>query len=158
MLSLLIPIRTLTSLGLSNSWDANSRTVTIKNTSGDVLTITPESNIAYKNGKRIEMSVPAQSKHGRVLVPIRFVSESMGYQMHYETIRNIIFVISSEHTLNTDVLDPSDLVSARKAAISLPIVADFKTIGFATRRDVTYRFPEGKADMYELMMALRILL
>lgn len=147
--SLLIPIHTLTSLGLSNSWDANSRTVTIENTSGDVLTITLDSNIAYENGKRIEMSVPAQSKHGRVLVPIRFVSESMGYQVHYETIRNIIFVVSSEHTFDADMVAPSDLVSARKEAISLPIVTDFKTVGFATRRDVTYRFPEGKADMYE---------
>lgn len=147
--SLLIPIRTLASLGLSNSWDANSRTVTIKNTSDDVLTINLDSNIALKNGKRIEMSAPAQSKHGRVLVPIRFVSESLGYQVHYETIRNIIFVISPEHTFDTDVIDPSDLVSARKAAISLPVTTDFKTLGFATRRGVTYRFPEGKADMYE---------
>lgn len=147
--SLLIPIRTLASLGLSNSWDANSRTVIIKNTLGDVLTVTLDSNVAFKNGKRIEMSVPAQSSHGRVLVPIRFVSESLGYQVHYETIRNIIFVTSPEHAFDMDVVDQSDLAAARKAAISLPIVTDFKTIGFAAKRGATYRFPEGKADMYE---------
>lgn len=150
--SLLIPIRALASLGLSNSWDASSRTVTIKNTSDDVLTITLDSNIALKNGKRIEMSVPAQSKHGRVLVPIRFVSESLGYQVHYETIRNIIFVTSPDYTDDSSVIGKSDFAAARRAAISLPIKADFKTLESRGKRyDYGYSFPPGRADTYKFL-------
>ncbi|GIO87067.1 hypothetical protein J25TS5_39990 [Paenibacillus faecis] len=145
--SLLIPIRTLSSLGLSYSWNAASQTVTIKNPAGDVLTVTLNNKIASQNGKSIEMVVPAQSKNGRLLVPIRFVSESMGYEVQYETIRNIIFIQSPDYTIDPD---QSDLVAARRAAISLPITADFKILDFGRKKHYhSYTFPAGRADMYE---------
>lgn len=148
--SLLIPIRTLSPLGLPYSWDASSQTVTIKNPGGDVQTVTLNNKIASKNGKSIEMAVPAQSKNGRLLVPIRFVSESMGYEVQYESIRNIIFIQSPDYALESDQSDQSDLVAARRAAISLPITTDFKILDFGrTKHYHSYTFPMGRADMYE---------
>ncbi|WP_334078244.1 copper amine oxidase N-terminal domain-containing protein [Paenibacillus sanfengchensis] len=148
--SLLIPIRTLSPLGLSYSWNAASQTVTIKNPAGDVLTVTLNNKIASKNGKSIEMAVPAQSKNGRVLVPIRFVSESMGYEVQHESIRDIIFVRSPDYASNPGNPDQSDLVAARRAAISLPITTDFKILDFGrTKHYHSYTFPVGRADMYE---------
>lgn len=146
--NLMIPIRTLSSLGLSYSWDAPSQNVTIKNKDGNVMKITVNSQTAYKDGITSEMPVSVLSKGGRVLVPIRFITENLGYQVQYESIRKMVFITSNDYKINMDVFDQEDLAAARKAAISLPLTAGFKTLGFSTRKLHSYTFPEGKADTY----------
>ncbi|WP_245954887.1 stalk domain-containing protein [Fontibacillus phaseoli] len=94
--SVLIPIRSLSSLGLTYTWDAASQSAIIHNKERDVLKITANSRTAYKNGNVLEMSVPARSQEGRVLVPIRFVTESLGYQVRYEAAGKIVYIVSNE--------------------------------------------------------------
>ncbi|WP_410772519.1 stalk domain-containing protein [Fontibacillus sp. BL9] len=94
--SVLIPIRSLSSLGLTYTWDAASQSAIVHNKERDVLKITVNSRTAYKNGHVLEMTAPALSKEGRVLIPIRFVSESLGYQVRYEAARKIVYITSNE--------------------------------------------------------------
>ncbi|OWA34985.1 hypothetical protein B9G55_14705 [Saccharibacillus sp. O16] len=146
--TLLIPIRTLSSLGLIYDWHASEKSLTVRHPSGDVLTISLNSPKATKNNQAVKLSVPAQSKNGRVMVPLRFISENLGDRVQYEPIRKMIFVNSADYQFDPKSLNPHDLVKARRAAISLPITTDFKTLPFGTKTDHSYLFPAGRADSY----------
>lgn len=145
---LYLPIRALASLGLSYSWNAASKITTIQNKNGEYLKLSVNSKMAYKNEQAIEMETPVKNKAGRVLVPVRFVTESLGYNVQYESIRNIVFITSKDYKFDAKLLEQEDLQAARKAAISLPVTSNFKTLGFKTYKDHQYTFPGGKATTY----------
>lgn len=146
---LFVPIRALASLGLSYSFNVSTKTTTVQNKNGDYLKLTVNKNSAVKNGNVIAMEAPAQNKNGRILVPIRFISEHLGSSVYFESIRKFVFVNANDYTFNPDVLNQDDLQAARKAAIALPIFADFKTISADKAVDShSYRFPVGRADYY----------
>ncbi len=146
---LFVPIRALASLGLSYSFNPMTRVTTVQNKDGEYLKISANSKTAYKNGKAIKMDIPAQNSNGRILVPIRFVSESLGYNVQFESIRKFIFVNSKDYSFDSKLLYQDDLQAARKAAIALPINTDFKTLGTLNGyRLHEYTFPSGRADIY----------
>lgn len=146
---LLIPIRSLSSLGLSYSFNSSTKVTTVKNGDGDYLKISVNSKTAYKNEKPIQMEIPAQNKDGRVLVPIRFITESLGYTVQFESIRKFVFVNSKDYKSDPNLINQNDLQAARKAAIALPIVSNFNTLGtLKGYRLHQYSFPVGKADTY----------
>lgn len=143
-----LPIRSLASLNLSYKWDTRLKRAVIQNPAGDALSITVNSKIAYKNEQQLTMEAPAISKEGRVLVPIRFVTEALGYQVQFESIRNIIFITSADFKPESQFVDQNDLAAARRAAISLPISSGFEPLNTKTRYDHKYFFPGGRADVY----------
>lgn len=146
---LFVPIRALASLGLSYSFNPTTKVTTVQNKDGDYLKISENSRTAYKNEKVIQMDIPAQNRNGRILVPIRFVSESLGYNVQFESIRKFVFVNSKDYSFDSKLLYQDDLQAARKAAIALPINADFKTLGTLDGyRLHHYTFPAGRADTY----------
>jgi hypothetical protein len=145
---LFVPIRTLESLGLSYVWNPNTRETTIQNNAGDNIKIKVYSVTAYKNNEPLKMDAAAKNKDGRVLVPIRFISETLGLDVNYEMIRKIVFINSKDYKFDMSLLSQSDLEVARRAAISLPISANFKTLGFSTLKYHSYSFPVGKANTY----------
>ena len=144
---LFIPIRALASLGLSYSWNPGTKVTTIQNQAHDYIKIAVNNRTASKNEKPIVMDQPAQSKDGRILVPIRFVSETLGFDVQFETIRNFVFINAKDYQTDTNVLTGGDLQAARKAAISLPIQSDFKLLCAASSNH-GYSFPKGRADFY----------
>jgi hypothetical protein len=142
---LFIPIRSLSSMGISYSWNPSSKIATVKNKNGEYLKITVGSKTAYKGDQAIEMDQAAKNIDGRVLVPIRFVSEALGYHVNYEAIRKIVFVNANDYKF--EMINQDDLLSARRAAISLPITTDFKPLSLSGPNNV-YSFPIGRADLY----------
>jgi hypothetical protein len=147
---LFIPIRSLASMGIHYSWNASTKVTTLKNKNGEYLKITVGSTTAYKTDQPLKMDQAAISKGGRVLVPIRFVSEALGYHVNYEAIRKIVFVNSDDYEFDMNMITQDDLLSARRAAISLPITTDFKLLGLqGTYHE--YSFPVGRADAYFLL-------
>ena len=106
------------------------------------------SRITDKDGVTSEMPVSVLSKEGRVLVPIRFITENLGYQVQYESIRKMVFITSKDYKINMNVFVQEDLAAARKVAISLPLTVSFKTLGFSTLKYHNYTFPDGKANTY----------
>jgi hypothetical protein len=147
---LFIPIRFLSSMGISYSWNPSSKIATVKNKNGEYLKITVGSTTAYKADQPLEMDQAAKSIDGRVLVPIRFVSEALGYHINYEAIRKIVFVNANDYEFDMKMIDQDDLLSARRAAISLPITTDFKPLGLSGPNNA-YSFPFGRADVYYFM-------
>lgn len=104
----LVPVRIVSeNLGLNVGWDDLTKTVTI---SGDALNIklVIGSNIAYVNNEQVSLDVPAIEKDGRTLVPVRFISETLGKKVKWIASSNQILITdekpllkagSSEYTL-----------------------------------------------------------
>lgn len=89
---LLIPLRALSSMGLSYEWYPSTGTVKIYDHSrGIFLEIIQGSRNALRDGKSLEMTIPAQNRDGRIMVPLRFISEAFDYKVEYETIRKMVF-------------------------------------------------------------------
>lgn len=75
----MIPIRLLfETMGASVSWDDTTKTARIRN-GGTEIEITADSETAIVNGEEKTMDVGARIIDGRTLVPLRFLSEALGY-------------------------------------------------------------------------------
>lgn len=74
----LVPLRAIfETLGATVNWEAETRTITaVKDQKTIVLTI--DDKVAFKNQQQIDLDVPAMIIEARTLVPIRFISESLG--------------------------------------------------------------------------------
>ncbi|QUL54622.1 copper amine oxidase N-terminal domain-containing protein [Paenibacillus tritici] len=147
----MVPIRTLASLGLSYSWDSKSHTATITNSTKDTFKMTQGLSIAYKNGQPVKMDSEANNYNGRMMVPARFVSEAFGYSVYYEGTRGILFVTSKDYAVDSTKLTSSNIQEARIAAISLPIQYSFKSDRQAEsdkNLNYTYIFAANDATRY----------
>lgn len=85
--------------------DPSSQTTTIqsKEMEGVKLEVKVGNETAFINGIDEQMDAPAQIKNGRVLVPIRFVSENLGYHVNYETIRKIVFITTTAYKFDVSL-------------------------------------------------------
>lgn len=74
----LVPMRAIFErLGATVEWNQAQRSV--KATKGDTtIVLKIGSNIAVKNGQDVKLDVPAQTKNNHTMVPLRFISESLG--------------------------------------------------------------------------------
>ncbi len=80
----LVPLREIfEALGSTVNWDAETKTAI--GLRGDIKISLPiGKNTALKNGKIIELDVPAQIIDGRTLVPVRFIAESLGAEVDWD--------------------------------------------------------------------------
>lgn len=80
----LVPMRTIfEALGAEITWNQVTRTVTAVK-GNTKITITVGSKIAYKNGEPFVLDVPAKIISGRTMVPLRFISESLGADVSWD--------------------------------------------------------------------------
>lgn len=78
----LVPLRAIfEALGADVLWDGETETVTA--TKGDVEVKLVIGGQALLNGQAVELDVPARIINDRTMVPLRFVSESLGYQVSW---------------------------------------------------------------------------
>ncbi|MBP1992150.1 family 10 glycosylhydrolase [Paenibacillus eucommiae] len=74
----LVPVRVVSeAIGAEVTWLEKTKTVNIKK-SDTAITLTVNKKAASVNGSLIELEEAAQMKQGRVMVPLRFVSEQLG--------------------------------------------------------------------------------
>lgn len=102
----MVPINVI-SKGLSAGvvWNQSSKTVTI--TQGDtVLKLTSGQKSALVNNSRVTLDTSVQIKQGRVMVPIRFVSEQLGLQVLWDQVNKHISLFS-----NTEPPQASDPIT-----------------------------------------------
>lgn len=79
-----VPMRKIfEALGATVKWDNNSKTVTgIKGNTTINLTI--GSSVAMIDGKKQQLEAPAFSCEGNMMVPARFISESLGAKVEWD--------------------------------------------------------------------------
>jgi hypothetical protein len=80
----LVPLRAIfETLGAKVGWDAKTQTVTA--TKGDkVITLKIGSRVAKINGSTKNLDQAALEMNGRTLVPVRFISESLGEIVNWD--------------------------------------------------------------------------
>ena len=100
----LVPMRAIfEALDADVAWDEDTQTVT--GTRGDTtVTLTIGSAAANVNGKEVALDVPAMQLYDRTLVPIRFVSESLGAKVDWEGASRTVLISSP---VEYKPLDPS---------------------------------------------------
>ena len=82
---ILLPVRAFSeAIGASVEWNAEERKVTI--TKGEIeIVLYLDSVKVYVNGVEKEIDVPAKSLNGRTVVPIRFIVESLGLKVEWDS-------------------------------------------------------------------------
>ncbi|MCL6449580.1 MAG: copper amine oxidase N-terminal domain-containing protein, partial [Armatimonadetes bacterium] len=88
----LVPLRALfENLGALVKWEEETRTVTA--VKGDLtVRLTIGSTLAYVNDKPVTLDVPAKIVNGRTLIPVRFVSESLGAKVTWDAATRLVSV------------------------------------------------------------------
>ncbi len=89
----LIPVRFLfEQMGANVDWNEREQTVTISK-NDIVITLAVGSTNAEINGKPLTMDAPAQIINGKTMVPVRFISENLGYEVEWDDENRIITIM-----------------------------------------------------------------
>lgn len=97
----MIPARALfEEIGGDVSWDAANYVVTI-NYSGQTIKLIIDSDTALVDGVSRTMDVPPQIVDDRTLIPLRFVSEALGFEVDWENSTRTA-IVNTPNTNNTD--------------------------------------------------------
>lgn len=87
----LVPVRAVfEALGAKIEWDNYTKTVTI--TRGTEVRVQPGNRIAMVNNIPNVMEVPAVGINGRIMVPIRFISEAIGANVDWVNETKTVFI------------------------------------------------------------------
>lgn len=88
----MVPIRVVSeALGADVDWNQDSRTVTIQK-GGKVIVLTIDSEQASVDGQEVVLDAPALIYQSRTFVPIRFVSENIGWNVQWDPDEYIVLV------------------------------------------------------------------
>lgn len=86
----MVPIRSVAeALDAKVDWDETTETVTIEK-NGSVVKLTIGSAEASVNGESAELDAPAVTHMGRTFVPIRFVSERLGWNVIWDEENSVV--------------------------------------------------------------------
>lgn len=90
----LVPVRFISeSLGMNIKWNDDESKVTI-NKDQMSLQLTIQNQNAIVNGKVIQMEVSPILDHGRTLVPLRFIGETLGVHVGWDSLSRAVLVNS----------------------------------------------------------------
>ncbi|TVY02349.1 N-acetylmuramoyl-L-alanine amidase [Cohnella terricola] len=94
--TVMIPVRIATeSLGYKVDYDNNKKQVTVTN-SRKQLVMTLDKSTAYLDSVPQEMIVPPTAKSNKILIPLRFLGESLGVQVFWDNQIKSAFLYSSK--------------------------------------------------------------
>lgn len=96
----LVPVRAIMeSLGGSVSWDGDTKTASISYNSS-TIELTIDNTTAFIDGSEYTLDSPATIINGRTMLPIRFVSEGLGFSVDWD---------SSSKTITITVEDSAEI-------------------------------------------------
>jgi len=88
----LVPIRAIfDALGAHVEWNTLARTVTATRT-GIIIVLPIGSSYPTINGQAVQIDAPAIIYAGRALVPLRFVSQALGAQVHWDASSRVVTI------------------------------------------------------------------
>ena len=93
----MVPMRGIfEALGAKITWDDATKTVTAVKDS-DVIKVTIGKKSVDKNGEIMEIDAAPVIKDGRTLGPVRFISESLGYNVRWDDKTSTVYITSGEN-------------------------------------------------------------
>ena len=79
-----VPIRALfEEMGAEVNWDEETKTAAVTQ-NDQTITFQMDNTAATVNGEEKEMDVPARMINDRIMIPLRFLSENLGYQVDWD--------------------------------------------------------------------------
>lgn len=88
----LVPLRGIfETLGATVTWQSTTNQI-IAIKGSKKITLTLGSKIAYINGVKKTLDVSAQAINGRTLVPLRFISESLGEKVNWDSKNSTVYI------------------------------------------------------------------
>jgi len=96
----MVPLRgVVDKFGADIAWDNASGTATVK--MGDkTVTVQVNSKKATANGKETTLTVPPVIKNGRVLIPLRFISQGIGLEVNWDNVTRSIILKQPKNSTN----------------------------------------------------------
>ncbi len=111
----MVPVRVvMENFGADVKWDGVLRMVSIE-TKENNIQLTIDSNIANVDGKRIKLDVSPIIVADRTLVPIRFVSENLGYNVNWDGDKRIVSIDAPEK--DKIIINSIDCVSNEECTV-----------------------------------------
>jgi hypothetical protein len=111
----MVPVRgVFEHMGADVTWDSSSQTVNAQH-GDDVISLPINSYTATLNGRTVNLDSPARMSSGRVMVPLRFLSESMGADVEWVSATRTVEITSIAVTppiegSNVKYLDSGEVV------------------------------------------------
>jgi NitT/TauT family transport system substrate-binding protein len=100
----MVPLKAIAGISGANvDWNAARRTVTVDK-GGNRIVLSVGADKAIHNGRQVALDSPVVTAGGRTLVPLRFISESLGYGVTWDGSTRRVSLISKLDRLN--VLGP----------------------------------------------------
>ena len=88
----LIPMRFLfEQMGAEVSWDETTNTATVSKAS-DVVSFSIDNTVATVNAQPKTMDVPARLINDKTYIPLRFLSEELGYTVEWDEEANTVII------------------------------------------------------------------
>ncbi len=164
-----VPVRGVFEIvGAEISWDANEKAATVKTTDNEVI-VRIDNKQSYVNGKHIMMDAPPFIQDGRTLIPLRFISENLGYSVSWNGETQVITITlpeakKEENVVKADVeteaehetkepekkeLEVCEATSSKKIGTYIPVGSkwNIKSIGGKITKGITNAF-DGKSTTY----------
>lgn len=133
----LVPMRSVfESLGASMEWDGSTQTV-VGTKGTTVVKLTIGKSIATVNGKQVKIDVPGKIVEGKTLVPLRFISESLGVDVTWDS-ENKRALINN----GSDILEVSALSEKEVYASMMALKSEYPE-GMGWTNDNKYRWKGG---------------
>lgn len=108
----MVPLRVISeSLGAKVSWTQSNQTATIAS-SQTIIKMTADQKHALVNGNHVTLDASVENKQGRIMVPLRFVSEKLGLQVSWDQATRTI-ALQSGTIQSNDPVDqgpPPDII------------------------------------------------
>lgn len=103
----MVPMRSIfEALGASVQWNDSTQTVTARRGATDVRLTIGETE-AQVNGQSVALEVPAMIRRGSTMVPLRFVSESLGADVSWSGATQTVSILTNGAPPYTD--QPADM-------------------------------------------------
>lgn len=141
----LVPIRAIIeAMGGKVDWDGDTRTVTLDYNDNEIRLVI-DSTTAYLNGAANELDTAPAIINERTMLPIRFVSESFGFDVEWNGETQTITITRSQAAASHEVTEDAPVVYMTTEITPGSLVAIYDALGFKPEGKVAVKMSTGES-------------
>lgn len=133
---------------LTFNWNNTTKQVSVKGSNTNLL-LTINKTTAQKNGVSVKLSTAPFIYRGKIMIPLRFVTEAMNSSVIWNQSTNTAFITKPSAKLISD-FKSSNLSTSRNAAINMPRISQLNG-GYEPSLEtfsLQYYFPTKASDRF----------